>query len=98
ELSFAFEPLERLLVGLPATFAVRDDQAPDLSDLRRERSLRGHPAIERAALEAPVRVSGERAFDEADLGEDLKSVAHAEHVTAALRVLSDRGTNGRRAC
>ncbi len=68
-------------------------QHPDVVEAARERAGAGHFDVPVAALEALVRVAGERAGQEPRLGEDLEPVANAEHVPAALRVRADGPEN-----
>ncbi len=96
--ALSLEALEDLRRRVVATLSVRDRQTPNAVDAASERALGFDAHMNVAALKTKMRVAGQRAVEKADLGENLKTVAHSEHKAAACSVPFDGLKNRTRSC
>jgi hypothetical protein len=67
---------------------------PYVADPRRKGAFGSDANMTWGAFEAKVEISGEGTWEHADLGEDLKAIADAEDVPAAVGVVAKGGDDG----
>ncbi len=96
----AFEPLERLFIGLVIAFAMRDRHPNDLPGIvaARERRVGAFdPQMHVVADEFQPRVAHQHAGQQAGFAQDLKAVADAEHEAASRGEARTASITGERA-